>query len=71
MIPRAAETVKDEIISGMPGLPDRWRPHQSAQYVDWTRPPSCVRVCLNNDRDKIKGVQLFGGYGGCILAPPP
>jgi hypothetical protein len=26
-----------------------------------------VRVCLNNDRDKIKGVQLFGGYGGCIL----
>jgi len=67
MIPRAAEIVKDEIISGMPGLPDRWRPHQSAQYVDWTRPPSCVRVCLNNDRDKIKGVQLFGGYGGCIL----
>ncbi|MCP5244560.1 MAG: hypothetical protein H6937_00775 [Burkholderiales bacterium] len=26
-----------------------------------------VRVCLNNDEDKIKGIQLIGNYGGCLL----
>lgn len=26
-----------------------------------------VRVCLNSEGDKIKGVQLIGSYGGCVL----
>ena len=26
-----------------------------------------VRVCLNSSEDKIKGIQLIGNYGGCIL----
>ena len=26
-----------------------------------------VRVCLNKDGDKIKGIQLIGSYGGCLL----
>jgi hypothetical protein len=26
-----------------------------------------VRICLNADRDKMKGIQLLGRYGGCLL----
>jgi hypothetical protein len=26
-----------------------------------------VRICLNSDRDRLKGIQLIGGYSDCIL----
>jgi hypothetical protein len=26
-----------------------------------------VRICLNSDRDKMKGIQIIGRYSGCIL----
>jgi hypothetical protein len=26
-----------------------------------------VRICLNSDGDKMKGIQLIGGYGDCVL----
>jgi hypothetical protein len=40
MIPRAAETVKDEIIRECPACQTATGRIKSAQYVDWTRPPS-------------------------------
>lgn len=26
-----------------------------------------VRICLNSGRDKLKGIQLIGGFGDCVL----
>jgi hypothetical protein len=26
-----------------------------------------VRICLNSDRNRMKGIQLIGGYGDCVL----
>ena len=28
-----------------------------------------VRICLNSDRNRLKGIQVIGGYGDCVRAP--